>query len=267
MPRPIGEWSLDKLKILELYLRGYLQATAKAMERVYIDGFAGPGRNVVGATGRIVDGSPLIALAARGKDRPDLMFHRLFFIERNPTSARELRQVLADHEDPGRATVIEGDINVELPQLVQAINPRSPIFIFSDTEGIEPKWWTIEAISKWRTELLINFPLGMSINRNLDSDKTREFFGLPDWRELCDSREPRGVLDFYKNRLRSLGFNYTTRDDRLICTRDGKRLYYLILVSKVEAAARIMDWVLKQPDATGQTRMDFTERPQRETRC
>ena len=45
MPRIVGDWTLDKLKIIEQYLPAYLTATQRATERIYIDGFAGPGRN------------------------------------------------------------------------------------------------------------------------------------------------------------------------------------------------------------------------------
>ena len=60
MPRIVGDWTLDKLKIIEQYLPAYLTATQRALERVYIDAFAGPGRNEIKGSGDIVDGSPLI---------------------------------------------------------------------------------------------------------------------------------------------------------------------------------------------------------------
>ncbi len=254
MPRDVGPWTREKLRFLTQYLPLYLQATTKALERVYIDGFAGPGTNRVENVSEVIDGSPLIAMDARSAN--ETTFDRLFFIERDPETASELRGVLNTRADKRRAEVIEGDVNVELPRLIQRLPKRSPTFIFLDTQGIEPKWTTIEAVSPWQTELLINFPFGMAINRNPDSQKVADYFGTPEWRPIWDSPEPGGqrLLDLYKNRLRSLGYGYAMEFDPLITARGGQRLYYLVFVSKVEPGKRIMKWVQSQPDVHGQAR-------------
>ena len=35
MPRQVGEWTKDKLRLLQLYLPGYLQATTRALDRIW----------------------------------------------------------------------------------------------------------------------------------------------------------------------------------------------------------------------------------------
>ncbi len=260
MPRDVGDWTRDKLKILELYLPGYLRATTKASERVYVDAFAGPGQNRLRESQQLTDGSPLIALKARAeKAEKNVTFSKLFFIEKDPSLADELREHVEKMGAANRAEVLYGDVNEILPRLMNKISKRSPTLVFLDTEGIEPKWNTVEAISQWQVELLINFPLGMSINRNLESSKARDYFGTDEYYVANDrpARE-RALLDLYKRRLFELGFQYTTEDDRLIRTQDNKKLYYLILASKKAAAKNIMDWVLKQPAASGQSRLDFS---------
>jgi three-Cys-motif partner protein len=257
MPRSIGEWTKDKLKILELYLPGYLQATTAALDRIYVDAFSGPGTNRVDRTGEIVDGSPLIALKARaGNGR---RFTRLYFIDNDSAAVSELRGHLQELDTEECCTVIEGDVNEELPNIFERINPRAPTFVFLDTAGIEPRWSTIEAISPWQVELLINFPLGMSINRApLDSRKTLDYFGTEACLEILtrnDSERTRALLDLYKSRLKSLGFDHTTQVDRLITTQRNQRLYYLIFVSKVEPGESIMNWVFGRPDSSGQGRL------------
>jgi three-Cys-motif partner protein len=254
MPRQVGFWTQDKLKILEQYLPGYLGATTTARERIYIDAFAGPGLNRLRGTSRTIDGSPLIALDARARNGTE--FDRLFFIERDPATAAELRNVLGTRDRSQRAGVIAGDVNDELPKLIIELPPRSPTLVFVDPEGIEPRWSTIQAIAPWRTELLINFPLGMSINRNPDSKKVDAYFGTNRWRELWNSpRRTSALLQFYKERLRELGYLHTTEHNRLFKTSGGRHLYYLVFVSKVDVAKTIMTWVLKQPDSAGQARM------------
>src|SRR4051794_37022237 len=47
-------WTLDKLKVLELYLRMYRRVASKG---AYIDGFAGPGAGTF--NGEVHSGSPL----------------------------------------------------------------------------------------------------------------------------------------------------------------------------------------------------------------
>ena len=82
MPREIGQWTKDKLKYLSEYLPVYLKATTRAMERIYIDGFAGPGTNKIKDTGETIHGSPLIALHAIASN--GTRFSRLYFIEKPP---------------------------------------------------------------------------------------------------------------------------------------------------------------------------------------
>ena len=259
MPRVVGPWTQDKLKILRQYLPGYLGATTRARERIYVDAFAGPGLNRLRGRNLTIDGSPLIALDARAQNGKK--FDRLFFIEHDPAVAAELHDVLNTRDKTQRASVIEGDVNKELPELIKTLPLQSPTFVFVDPDGIEPRWTTIEAIAPWRTELLINFPLGMSINRNPDSAKVTAYFGTDQWRGMWSSAglgRSRALLQLYKERLGNLGYRYTTEDDRLIKTSGGQHLYYLVFVSKIAIAAqRIMTWVLKQPDSAGQTRMDI----------
>lgn len=255
MPRRVGEWTRDKLRILESYLPYYLQATTTAIDRVYIDGFAGPGTNTLRESGVVIPGSPLIAASARAPNRT--RFTRLIFIEKSEALADELRSHV---NQDSRCEVYSGDVNDRLPEIIRTVNRRAPTFVFLDTAGIDPRWKAIEAVAPWQVEFLINFPLGMSINRNPDSDKTLSYFGTPEFRSLLRRRGPgkaRALLDLYKRRLATLGLIYTTDDDRLVRTQNGKRLYYLVFVGKHPVGERIMNAVFSQPDARGQARLSL----------
>jgi three-Cys-motif partner protein len=258
MPRRVGDWTRDKLKILELYLPPYLQATTRALERVYVDAFAGPGLNLLERTQQQIDGSPLVALKAAATN--GTRFSRFFFIDEDGEALDELRGHIGALGLSDRCTLLYGNVNDRLPEVMRRINKRSPTFVFLDTDGIEPKWTTIEAIASWQVELLVNFPLGMSINRNERSPKTLGYFGTEEAVPLLnrrDSGRTRALLDLYKRRLTNLGFGYTTEDDRLIKTENNQRLYYLLFVSKVFPAQTIMNWVFKQPNSRGQSRLPF----------
>jgi hypothetical protein len=133
MPRIVGDWTRDKLKILEQYLPGYLGATTRALERVYIDGFAGPGLNRLERSGETIKGSPLIALDAHAQN--GTAFSRLFFIEYERKNVDELAELVREHPIGSRAQVLHGDVNVQLPRVLSQINVKSPIFLFLDPEG------------------------------------------------------------------------------------------------------------------------------------
>ena len=258
MPRAVGDWTRDKLKILEQYLPAYLSATQKALERIYIDAFAGPGQNLLNKSDIVIKGSPLIALEAHGPK--GTMFDRLFFIEKDPKAVIELKQLLRNYDKTGRAEVIPGDVNKKLPELMHRLSKRSPTFIFIDPQGVDPRWTTIEAVVSWRTELLINFPLGMSIKRNLTSQKVVGYFGTSEVEALLSSAQgprDRSLLDFYKERLRRIGYEFQVEDERLVKTGRNRPLYYLMFVSKVNVGKRIMGAVFDQPDAAGQARMQI----------
>jgi len=251
----VGEWTQDKLKILELYLPRYLSATSKAIDRVYIDAFAGPGTNVLRTSRTTIPGSPLIAAAAVASN--GARFTRLIFIEKDKALAEELASKLSS--DP-RCEVYQGDVNVVLPSVVTTINRRAPTFVLLDTEGIEPKWTTVQAIAPWKVELLVNFPLGMSIKRNPESQKTIDYFDTDACLPLLEQstvEKDRALLDLYKAGLAKLGFGFTTTNDRLIRTQGNRKLYYLVFVSKEDIGRRIMNAVLKQPDSRGQGRLSL----------
>lgn len=260
MPREIGAWTQDKLKVIEDYLPVYLDATGSASERVYIDAFAGPGANALTRDGEaieVIDGSPLIALDATGP-RNGRGFDRLFFIESDEPSIQELRAAVAERDEYNRAEVIHGDVNLELPRLMGRINKKSPTFVLIDPAGIDPAWATIKTLADWRTELLINFPLGMSINRNPDSPKVDAYFGTTEWRKHWDGMRlsrTSGLIRLYLERLADLGWSEQPDHARLVKGDGNQYLYYLLFASKHEAGERIMSWAFGQPNAAGQARL------------
>jgi three-Cys-motif partner protein len=187
-----------------------------------------------------------------------IRFTRLYFIEQHQKLVRELKDAIRELDFDNRCEVIEGDANEELPALMRRIHRRAPTFIFLDTQSIDPQWSTITRIAPWRVEFLINFPLGMSINRNPNSAKTEAYFGNRAFLTLLQHRgsgKARALLDLYKQGLSDLGFIHTTQDDRLVRTENGKRLYYLVFVSKHPAGENIMNWVYGEPDSRGQGRL------------
>ena len=182
----------------------------------------------------------------------------MFFIDDDADAVTELRSHIARLGENHRAEVVYGDVNVALPRLMTRINQRSTTFVLLDTEGIEPRWETVQSLAAWQTELLINFPLGMSINRNAESAKTEAYFGTSEWRRYWNGgrlSRTSGLIRFYLNRLADLGWDQQPDHSRLVKGDGNKHLYYLLFASKHPGGRNIMKWAFDQPDATGQGRL------------
>src|SRR2546425_10882784 len=81
LARDSGPWGLTKLSFLDHYCPAAIQATARKLQRYYVDLFAGPGVNVVrGTRDAEYDGSPLRVLRYVGRQRNDLTFTHAVFI-------------------------------------------------------------------------------------------------------------------------------------------------------------------------------------------
>ena len=101
----------------------------------------------------------------------------------------------------------------------------------------------------------------MSIKRNLDSGKVPRYFGTDECRQYWEGGQisrTSGLLKFYLGRLADLGYDQQPEHPRLVRSdANNNPLCYLLLASKYPAAKSIMDWVLKQPDASGQSRLEL----------
>src|SRR3990172_6933805 len=93
VPRLVHAHTKEKLRILAQYLPVYLQVTKNALDRIYVDAFAGPGLNRIKDTGEDLPGSPLIA--AEAVAQTGTRSSRLVFIEQNRETFGELAEALA----------------------------------------------------------------------------------------------------------------------------------------------------------------------------
>jgi three-Cys-motif partner protein len=238
--RCVGDWTEDK----HFYLRRYCDIFTSGMKKkwpklLYVDLFAGPGRCRVRPAGTILDGSPLIALAAG--------FTHLAFVELSEECADALERRLRPATAACR--VIRGDANAAVSDVldyVASLGSNCLGFAFVDPPGIEIKFQTLQTLCRaTRLDLLINFPLGMNIKRQFwqrweaaadEEDGFDQFFGTPTWRE-CIKDNPGGperkwelLFDLYVRQLRSIGYQFVG-DTRSI--KHGNRLlYHLIFASR-----------------------------------
>lgn len=200
-----GDWTEDKLNIIEEYLRQYARIfdkneAARFFSTWYVDAFAGTGyRTTLGdvAGGLLADdseaekfrkGSAVRALEASPG------FHHYYFIEQKPDRAEELRQL--------RKQYAERNIIVETSEANSAVrawceNPdpdfwrKNRAVVFMDPYGMNVDWSTIESIAHTKAiDFWLLFPLGMGPIRLLTrkgppqkewADRLTRVFGTEEW--------------------------------------------------------------------------------------
>lgn len=266
----VGPWAREKLDALARYLNFYTTVLKKQSSwlhgTIFVDAFAGPGLSRVrtkektrtdpGLFGpetesdpgeiEFLKGSPRIALDIANP------FGRYIFVERDPERIAELRNLKTEYASSRSITIHEGDANAALEAWLESgidwQHHRAVVFL--DPFGMQVPWSTIVLLAKTKAvEVLINFPLGMAIQRLLvrSGDIRADwqvsldiFFGSPDWRQLVyregtdlfgakvrkveDSGQR--LLDWYRTRLRSVFGQVSSA--RLIKNTRGNPLYYLI---------------------------------------
>lgn len=271
----VGPWAREKLGALGEYLNFYTTVLKNQSHwcrgTIYIDAFAGPGRSkvrqipkatnpqhenlfdeivpmveAVEEADEFLKGSPRVALDIK------YPFSSYTFIERNPVRVAELHALAEEYGDKRRIVVKEGDASAELLAILSSKTDwrsyRGVVFV--DPFGMHIPWSTLEALAKTTVfEVIINFPLGMAIQRFLVrtgdvpanwAATLDDFFGSPDWREHAyeakeglfgsstTKQEDSGkrLLEWYLQRLKD-AFGHVS-PARLIRNTKGGHLYYLI---------------------------------------
>lgn len=237
----------------------------KWRNRVFIDLFCGPGRCRVRPQGDFDDGSPLIALREA--------FTHYFLVDISPYCTDALEKRTSGMEAvPGKVMkIIRADANECIDDLVHqidAIGPETIGFAFVDPPGIQFDFGTLQRLSKCaRMDLLINFPLGMNIKRQLKHQLQKDpedevgfdrYFGTNQWRDLCDGSPSstrvigQRLLQLYEEQLRSLGYAYVG-DEHAVKNR-GVSLYMLVFASKDPCGKEFWEKVTKV-DPSGQRKL------------
>ena len=127
-------------------------------------GLFGPDPESDAAEVRYLKGSPRIALDIA------IPFNSYIFVERDPQRIAELNELKAEYALTRAVTIQEGDANAALQAwLASGIDwQHHRAIVFLDPFGMQVPWSTIEALAKTKAiEIIINFPLGMAIQRLL----------------------------------------------------------------------------------------------------
>ena len=223
-----GQWTEEKLRILERYLDAYTTALKNApFKLVYIDAFAGTGQIALQRDREVVDF--LQGSAARAIEISDKPFDEVILVEKDPARCAELEELRNAY--PARRIVIE---RAESNDFLRSLHKNWRSWrgvLFLDPFATQVEWCTIQAIANSHAlDTWILFPVS-AIARMLPKSREPDdisprwasrltgVFGDQAWRDLYSenlqgdlfghpgsTRESGidGLLNIYKENLRSL---------------------------------------------------------------
>ena len=250
--RPAGLWAKEKLDYLLRYMNTFETSMRnKWPERNYIDLFAGPGKNcsISDHSKQIFLGSPLLALNVK------YPFSGYYYSEIDPQLKEVLEKRCSASPLFNSLHFYEGDANDVVKIIVRRIHQFSPNSLnlaFLDPEGLELEWSTVAELAKLRCDLIIYYSQG-GFERNIKGffESNRDtradlFFGTRDWKKIYEpwytktetSGLHRDLIDYYKERLKNLGYVRVEQSDEISTeplirsTKKNAPLYRLIFASK-----------------------------------
>ena len=270
--REFHGWTLDKLNVLELYLKLYRRVAGGG---AFIDAFAGTGRGILDNPGEQGqrDGSSLIAAKSGA-------FSKLHLIEIDRHNFQALEQTIGTlpARTASRISTYQGDCNQIIPELLSRseLDNDRPCFALFDQESTQLHWSTIEAIAGWKqyeppltmagrpkkckAELWILFNSHQAIFRLWPNDRDKypesfspstldRIFGSRDaWWDLWESGKPaKALVPRFAEQLKSLGYQYVL--PQLIKNPEtGMPQYHMIHATDHPSAVSFMRWAKRRTD-------------------
>ena len=161
-----GDWTEEKLDILEKYLDAYTTALKnKPFRLVYLDAFAGAGEiSRDSGNGSRTDERDsrafILGSAARAIRVDDRPFDRLVFVEKDRQKFQQLTRLCDQHEDRDFDPKMD-EANAFLCRLRQREYGNWRGVLFVDPYGAQLAWATVERIAQLeRLDMWLLFPVG-----------------------------------------------------------------------------------------------------------
>jgi three-Cys-motif partner protein len=160
--RCVGSWAQDKYFYLKRYLEIFTTAMRNKWELYCIDLFAGFGKCRIRDSCEEIDGSALLSISIK------YPFKKYFMVELNPYSAGILKTRIETTPYKDRVHIIQGDCNTKIDEIISQIPEKSLSLGLIDPTGLHIKFDSLKKLTKDRKiDLIITFPEGMDIKRNL----------------------------------------------------------------------------------------------------
>jgi len=159
-------------------------------------------------------------------------------------------------------------------EIIKAI-PQSGCLCLSliDPTGLHIKFETIKTLTQnRRIDLIITFPEGMAIKRNLDQFLKQDdslldsYMGDKNWRKLYEDElcgldihyRRKRFIDLYQEKLKGIGYKEIKSADEILIKSSEKKLplYYLLFASKSTLGLKFWSKV-REIEPSGQQRIKF----------
>jgi len=259
--REMGGYGEQKLDILRSYFYSYSAIVSNHFKRFhYLETCAGPGVCTQRGSGRLVLGTPFLAMT----NKP--AFTRFHFVEIKSALCQALQTRKDLHCPEVDAEIVNDDCNNCAKSIVENLPKNSPVLMVMDPEGLELKWETtvVPLAEHPRSELFINFPFDMGIMRCISPNVSPEtehavttYMGTDVWKPIRDDYLQGNIshdnlreafLRLYTERLQGLGLK-EIQVSRLVRSDNNQPLYFLISASRKRVASKIMKDIMKIPVA------------------
>jgi spore photoproduct lyase len=274
--RCVGLWAKDKY----FYLKRYFEIFTSGMkdrwkgELYCIDLFAGCGKCRVRETCEEIDGSALVSLSVK------YPFKKYILVELDSDTLSALRKRIEKTPHKDRIKIIPGNCNEKIDEIIGEIPQRSLSLAVIDPTGLHIKFGTLQKLTEGlRIDLIITFPEGMDIKRNLSKFIKQshsildDFIGDEGWRQLfprdikglnqlTSSHIEKSLVGYYRKNLGKLGYKEIRSGDEILIRSSQKNLplYYLLFASKHPLGHTFWNKISKI-SSTGQIKLPFGNNP------
>ncbi len=239
-----GEWTREKLTIINDYLGFYVTALSKQnVKLIYIDAFAGSGKTYL-PNGDQVDGSAIISL--------QYDFDEYYFLEIDKERKDELEKIIKTRfpTKVDKVHIINDNCNNRLGDILNKLTIYQRGVMFLDPYALELDWSILLAASKKKIlDIWYLFPLN-ALTRNLPKDKSYTeatskkidtILGTHDWEKALYKLDPQislfdtedyirvnfeELVKYITNRLSST-FAYVSPRSRILKNSKNSPLFIL----------------------------------------
>jgi three-Cys-motif partner protein len=275
-----GNWTYQKIQIIELYAKAYLQIMKEHpyWKLMYFDGFAGTGEIKIEGKidSKIIEGAAKKVVSISDPR----MFDMYYFVELDQKKAKQLKESLAQIKKSG-IFIVSDDCNKKLLSLSQYLKgevgtegKKFKVLAFIDPCGMAVNWSSIEALKGLSIDMWILAPTGLGANRLLKKDrkiseawleKLEAFFGI-ERKEILDNfyseyvsedlfgnqnvqitkkkAATKNIYKLYSDRMKNV-FSYISEPYELI-NRQNSVMFHLFLASNNKTAVKIANDIINK---------------------
>lgn len=275
-----GNWTYQKIQIIELYAKAYLQIMKEHpyWKLMYFDGFAGTGEIKIEGKidSKIIEGAAKKVVSISDPR----MFDMYYFVELDQKKAKQLKESLAQIKKSG-IFIVSDDCNKKLLSLSKYLKgevgtegKKFKVLAFIDPCGMAVNWSSIEALKGLSIDMWILAPTGLGANRLLKKDrkiseawleKLEAFFGI-ERKEILDNfyseyvsedlfgnqnvqitkkkAATKNIYKLYSDRMKNV-FSYISEPYELI-NRQNSVMFHLFLASNNKTAVKIANDIINK---------------------